>query len=374
MGALKDIGIDPEGSSFKSAYERQVKESLKSGLKITIPGLNITLGFDTPNLPELQREKVSDAFEKSIGEENNKFSNLFSEQILGGLVNVIDIIPPINVLSAVAITDPTAPILPIINEIVEIIGQFGIDSPYTFILENIDKIMSKKEEFEKAFEEIATQSFQMAALMLSETLASIDQRLDAKILFDKIYEILPNFQLPEPPNIDEAIAGFTSTIANLIPNPILDLEGLIPDLPNIELPDVSSLLNLLTSLEPMPSIGAVFLETLKKILETALEVVGVNILSPPPFLTSIIGKLQQLPPPSLLEIIGAAIEGVANNIFEKINQTDISKIIESGVTFVAAFNAMILIIIKSIVVSLIGVLMGKGLLMQSAAISLGLLV
>ena len=69
MGALKDIGVDPESASFKSAYENQVKETLRTGLKLNVPILDITFGFDFPDMSEIERENAANAFDNNLNDE-----------------------------------------------------------------------------------------------------------------------------------------------------------------------------------------------------------------------------------------------------------------------------------------------------------------
>ena len=96
----------------------------------------------------------------------------------------------------------------------------------------------------------------------------------------------------------------------------------------------------------------------------------------PPFLTVAINKIIELFPLnfSLAGILKAISESVIGYLFEKLAASEkILNLIQSGSSIVYVLNGLVLSLISSLIVSIVGVLFGKGLIMKSSAIGLGLL-
>lgn len=376
MGMLSDINIKPDSESFKSAYTNSVKDALRSGGGFSV--LGISIGFSVrQDYTEDQRQKIADSFEASVNSENSKFKEMFGEKVLGNFVNIIDAIPELKLLSAVGVQDYTKPIVPIVNQIVDTISDIGIPDPYSFVLENIDKITK---EFTPLIADITSamplgqEEVEELTTRVENILLSLDASLPIDTVREKITEFIENFQIPLSTEeleamAEEKAAGFLDSLG--IPDPILPVDIILPniELPNIELPSIEDLLNLIM-LEIPPGLGTIVIEILKEIIDFIVKLMSGSPPAPfdDPF--ALADKFSQ----GFNAFLAGIVEGIVNPIFTKISENEIIKKISENMTFAAAFGGMLVVIIKLLLVSVIGILVGSGLIMQAAAIALGLLV
>lgn len=376
MGALKDIGLDLEGETFYTSLVSSISSNIENSKSPKIEFLDLSIGFPVVG----GGKEASDAWKNQALKENSDFKKNFIDSGFKPIFDLIDAIPPVNILKPIGIIDPTAPLLPITNVITDILSSIGIENPNEFFLTKMDKIIKKKDDLLKALDDIkknGEEAIKKGIEKLAVIFNEIDSKLDIEKLKSKINEkikniksvlSIPEIELPEPPYFSlpdlSDLKSFALTFFKFdLPN--LDI--------NIELDPLAYIETILNFNLDIPPIGVMFVEIAKIKIQMLIEL----SLGIPAFLKTAIDKIKELFLSgnfSLKEMIKSILDSVLNYFFEKMNSSSkIKKLIDNASTLVYVINTLIQNLVGSLVVSIVGIIFGKGLIMKSTAIGLGLL-
>lgn len=375
MGALTDIGAGIEKQAFFESLIESTGDRMENLVTPNIEFLNLSVGFETG---DSGGKEMADAWKASVLSPESSFKANFIDSGFAPIFNLIDAIPPINILKSlpIPITDPTAALLPLTNVIAEVLASIGIPNPNEFFLTKIGKFLEKQNALLRAlnkFKSSTASVVQRGINRLAAIINEIEPELEIETLKTKIAEKIddikdvlniPDISLPEPPYFQ------VPDITDIVSFALSFFNFPIPDIPNITIDDIIALY-FDFELE-IPPIGVFFAEIAKSIIEMLVELAS----GIPPFLTVAIDKIIELFPLnfSLAGILKAISESVIGYLFEKLAASEkISNLIQHGSGIVYVLNGLILSLVSSLIVSIVGVLFGKGLIMKSSAIGLGLL-
>lgn len=373
MGALTDSGIDID--SLHDSLVESIGNRMENSSSPNIEFLNLSLGFGVGNSGG---QEMAGAWKAAVLSPDSSFKENFVDAGFAPIFNLIDAIPPINILKSlpIPITDPTAALLPLTNVIAEILASVGILNPNEFFLTKIGKFLEKKERLLIALNKLKSDSsnvIQRGINRLAAIINEIEPELEIETLKAKIAEKIddiknvlniPDISLPQPPYFQ------VPSITDLALFALSFFNFPIPDIPNITIDDIIALY-FDFELE-IPPIGVFFAEIAKSIIEMLAELAA----GIPPYLTTAISKIVELFPLNfnLHSILKAISDAVINYLFEKLGASEkISNLIQKGTGIVFVINELVLSLVSSLIVSIVGVLFGKGLIMKSSAIGLGLL-
>lgn len=373
MGALEDVGIKKQ--AFFGSLVESIGDRMENSSTPNIEFLNLSVGFETGNSGG---KEMADAWKASVLSPESSFKANFIDSGFAPIFNLIDAIPPINILKSlpIPIIDPTAALLPLTNAIAEVLASIGIPNPNEFFLTKIGKFLEKQDELLRAlnkFKSSTASVVQRGVNRLAAIINEIEPELEIETLktriaekIDDIKDVLniPDISLPEPPYFQ------VPDITDVVSFALSFFNFPIPDIPNITIDDIIALY-FDFELE-IPPIGVFFAEIAKSIIEMLVELAS----GIPPFLTVAIDKIIELFPLnfSLSGILKAISESVIGYLFEKLAASEkISNLIQHGSGIVYVLNGLVLSLVSSLIVSIVGVLFGKGLIMKSSAIGLGLL-
>jgi len=368
MGALEDIGA--KGETLYASLVSSIAKDIENKEAPRVPFLDdFRIGFEVTG----GGKKAADAWKEKALEEDSAFRKNFFDSGFLTIFDLIDSIPAINIIAP--ITDPTSALLPITNAITDILAGLGIENPNQFFLTKIDQIIKKKEELLGAIsklKETGEDAIEEGIQELAEIFNEIDPDLSIETLKSKVQEkiediksaFIPEVELPEPPYFQlPDISDLKSFGLSFFNFPIPEIEGIDP----------SDVIELYFNFDlEIPPIGVIFVEIAKVKIKMLLELAA----GIPPFLKTAIDKIKELFPLNfnLKEIIKAVFDAVVNTFFDKLLQSDkIKKLIEKASTMVYIINNFIKSLVIGLVVSIVGVIFGKGLIMKSTAIALGLL-
>jgi hypothetical protein len=376
MGVLiDDIGLDPEEENFYTSTVLSIADDIEFKRSPGIDFLGLSIGFDV----EGGGKENADKWKEKALEEDSDFKKIFFDGGFTPIFSLIDSIPDVNVLSAVGVSDPTSALLPLTNTITGILANVT-DTPNQFFLTKLDDIIDKKEELLDALnklKESKESKIQEGIEKLAEILNEIDPRLSKETIVnkvnDKIQDIksilaIPEIALPEPPYFSlPDLSDLKSFGLSFFEIPAPEIEGVSPE------DIIETFFNFESDIPP---IGALFVEIAKVKIQMLIEMAA----GIPPFIKSAIDKIKEMFDPTnsikftIKGVIKAVFDAVVNTFFDKLLQSDkIKNLIEKASTIVYVINGLIKTLIGSLVVSIIGVLFGKGLIMKSTAIGLGLL-
>lgn len=375
MGALTDIGAGIEKQAFFESLIESTGDRMENLVTPNIEFLNLSVGFETG---DSGGKEMADAWKASVLSPESSFKANFIDSGFAPIFNLIDAIPPINILKSlpIPITDPTAALLPLTNVIAEVLASIGIPNPNEFFLTKIGKFLEKQDALLRALDKFKSSTasvVQKGINRLAAIINEIEPELEIETLKTKIAEKIddikdvlniPDISLPEPPYFQ------VPDITDIVSFALSFFNFPIPDIPNITIDDIIALY-FDFELE-IPPIGVFFAEIAKSIIEMLVELAS----GIPPFLTVAIDKIIELFPLnfSLAGILKAISESVIGYLFEKLAASEkISNLIQHGSGIVYVLNGLILSLVSSLIVSIVGVLFGKGLIMKSSAIGLGLL-
>jgi hypothetical protein len=376
MGALKNAGINVESESFVNSFINMTSEMIESAASPSFPFIELSFGFDVELPKGEDAAQQAKLFKQEALKPDSEFKNSFIPAFKS-IFDLLDSIPAVNVLQAIGITDPTAALLPISNIITELLATVGIPDPNKVLLTKLDAIIEKQGSLLKQVKEIAEGSEQQisnAIIKLSEDLK----------------EIVPEVPLPElqagiTANIEKIKALFNIDIPELeIPSitDFVEFFGItIPALPDLPvLPSIDDIISMYFDFDlEIPPIGAMFVEILKvklKILtEVALAATPVAILNPPDFLKAAIEELKKILTGQFS--IQSFLREIARSFFAKffieLEATKVKNIIEKAPTLVSVLHGMIKVLVGSLVTLVVGILLGEGFIMKTAAIGLGII-
>ena len=378
MGALKNIGIDLDGS-FSDMFIKSIEEGIRSGKKPRIDFIDLDFGFNV-DLPTGEiAEVAASGFGQEASKENSTFKSIFIPAVKP-IFSIIDSIPAINVLSAIGIIDPTAALLPVINTLADILASIGIEEPNKFLLTKLPAILDKSSDLMDKVKEISKNINNSEKLSkYAEELAEIFNDIIPELSIDKVKEKI----IESSQKISEIFNVEISDIPFEVPdisNPISLFNFEIPSI-DLELISLNDILSLLFNFEiDIPPIGVIFIEILKTkiaiMTEIALASTPAGILNPPDILIAAIEEAKKLLTgsftiPGFLKALAESIFGKFFNELEK--NEKIKNLLKNSPSLISALHQTILTLVGSLVVSVVGILFGEGLIMKSTAIGLGIL-
>jgi len=372
MGALDDAKVLVDGEVNKDAFRSMVIESLRNVKTPSILG-TIPIGFPVEAL--IKDSETGEALAKSFEDAKSDdglpdFNKLFIEMLYGSIVKVLNV-NALNVLKPAFITDPTQPLVDVISLIKdtlkkalseEIFDAIGIEDSSTFIADNISTIMANVKEFTTGLLNIVEDKDDVEDLVTA--LMNIESLKDHE---DKIEQALKD-------NSSDIQAAILSALPVDIPDTD-DPAGAMADLfPIPELPDfVSSFSEI-----PIPSTG------LPPAFNPAFEVPSpsiANIIATAPiaFIDAITSIMKEIISSTveLVNAISEGIEGLLNWLIDKIKAPielafSFVKPILGSPTFVASIDVFLHQCIGCAIVTMIGVLLGSGMISFSVANLFGL--
>lgn len=376
MGVLEDdIGLNLKGDSFYNSIILTTSDDIEYKRSPRIEFLDLNFGFEVKGGGKDNAEKWK---EKAL-EPDSDFKKYFIEGGFSPIFDLIDSIPAINVLKSlpVPITDPTSALLPLTNTVTEILSSIGVPNPNEFFLTKLDDIIGKKKELLESLDKIKDSEediIQQGIEEIATILNTIDDRLSKNSLIEKINSrietlrqnlLIPEIEIPDPPYFEiPDLSDLKSFALSFFNFPILEIPGIDPD------DIIKMFLNF--DLE-IPSLGVLFVEIAKTKIQMLIEMTS----GIPPFLKTAVDKIKEMflnGTFSIKNVIKSVFESVANTFFDKLLQSNkIKKLIDEASTIVYVINSLIKTLVGSLVVSIMGVLFGKGLIMKSTAIGLGLL-
>ena len=364
MGTLTELGIiGSETSEQRSrvAFRQQTSEAIRFGevLLFGVPLLSPNGPILLPELLPVFRQQAADALDE--------FPEDFQNNMADALINtyeLIDKIPAANVAKPLGITDPTAPLMPVIKILLDIIFSLGIDNPLPWFIERIPKIMSPLElpKWTSAIAALATCDYDP----LAERMVSVDDSLSKSEVLEKLRK--------EVGNTGKTLCEF---VPPPLPLPTLSIPPLpvpfiqpwtwdifqppfFPLPPEIPLPFFNPTLPAIGwNLNPIPWNWIFELHIIPAIIKAIQEIIAK--------VAELIAKI----PEGLIAFITAIIEMVVEVILAAL--AAIAEMLEQFITFTAAIAVYLKNTIASLVVSIVGLILGPGIITFGAAHLLGLL-
>ena len=372
MGVLiDDIGLDPKGDEFYNNLVNSISDDIEFSRSPEIKFLDLVIGFPVSG----GGNEAADGWKQNALKEDSDFRKNFIESGFSPIFDLVDSIPDVNILAP--ISDPTAALLPLVNTVTEVLASI-VDNPNEFFLTKLDDIIERKDDlldalqkFKDSKEAIVEEGINEIAVLLNTIepdleIATLKTKITEKIEDIKNVLKLPEIELPEPPYFE------LPDFSDLLSLGLSFFNFPMPDIPDI---DSEAVINLYFNFDlEIPPIGVLFVEIVKVKLQMLLELVS----GIPPFLKTAIDKIKEMfAPPitfSFKGVLKAIADSVINYFFDKLNQSEkIKKLIESASTIVYVINGLVKILVMSLIVAIVGVLFGKGLIMKTTAIALGLL-
>ena len=378
MGALKAVGfLDSTsgaiGDSDRLNIVNEIADAIRSASKITLAGAELSLiGAPIP--------LAADSFAADNGLDDHKerlpqWHSINIDTFLSGVANMFDGIPTAGVAAKVIpIIDPTQPIIDILNLLKNLIPDlidFDIIEFLTSILTALflkiplfladlaalaqdfingvaDSINSALEKFINFIKVNVIEKFNKSTEEINRIKSEIDRQIEEVQEFkNKIIEAIKK--------IIESILAFPSLPSLSIPIPDFNFNI---SLPNISLPSLPSLPIFHISPPFPPGIAYFFLEFIKKLIAGIIAI-----------LTNIADLIA-----AIIQGIGAFISYIVQAIFNLIKA--IIEALIPGIDRAITLAATILIFAKKItqmaVVSLLGWLVGPGIIINVAAREVGL--
>lgn len=160
MGTLSTIGILSEGSpsiDIKNSYKSSVASALKDGR---------TIGSNTLAPGTYKLDGLSDGTLDFVEQKYPSWYGYYVDGLLDGIGQIVDAIPDTGILSPIGIVDPTKPIVVIIAELREILGELGSEV-IEVLLSQLEIVISYSSKISSAISDKNVESFIEA---LSETI------------------------------------------------------------------------------------------------------------------------------------------------------------------------------------------------------------
>ncbi len=377
MGALKDVGfIGDEGTisdSQRLNIINEIVESIRSASSISLAGAELSLiGAAVP--------LAADSFAANNGLDDHKerlpqWHQIYVDTFFNGVVNMFDSIPATGVAAkAIPIIDPTKPIIDILNllkdlipdlidfDIIEfltsIFAPLFLKIPFfladlaslaqDFIRGSSDAINGALEKFIDFIKVNVIEKINKSSEVINRIKSEIDRRLEEVEEFkNKIIEAIKK--------IIESILAFPALPSLSIPIPDFNFNI---SLPNITLPTLPSLPIFHISPPFPPGIAYFFLEFIKKLIAGIVAI-----------LSNIAGLIS-----AIIQGITSFISYIVQSIFDLIKSIIEALIpnIDRTVTLAATILTFSKKITQMAVVSLLGWLVGPGIIINIAAREIGL--
>ena len=377
MGALKDVGfLDSNGSlsdGDQLAIINEIVDSIRTASKVNLVGAELSLISAPVPL-------AADSFSADNGLDDHKsrlpqWHSINIDTFLNGVASMFDGIPTTGVAAkAIPIIDPTQPIIDILNLLRNLIPDlidFDIIEFLTSILTPLflkiplfltelaslaqdfingskDAINSAIEKFINFIKTNVIEKLNKARSEIDRIKDEIDRRLEEVEEFkNKIIESIKK--------IIESILAFPSLPSLNIPIPDFNFNI---SLPNITLPSLPSLPIFHISPPFPPGIAFFFLEFIKKLIAGIIAILS-----------------------NIADLIAAIIQGITSfisyivqqifNLIKSIIQSLIPNI-DKAITLAATILVFAKKITQMAVVSLLGWLVGPGIIINVAAREVGL--
>lgn len=360
MGTLSSIGVLSDGavgSSTQTSFKDDVVSFLSNGFEIgstILPAGSFVL------------EEFSNGTVDSIKQNFPSWHGYYIDGLLQSIAKSLDIIPDTGILAPTGIFDPTKPLVVIIVELKELLGQLGEEaiavllSQLSVVIQYSEKITAAIEEkdptaFFDALSETVTEAYAAAGQSSSEIISTLESSREA--IETKAREIMfidIDGNPIEIPEIDVEVPSLSI--------PALDLSFVIPGVDTaplfytVEVQGIDGIgtkfLKMMTVFLSIPSQIASAVRDGLAAVQDIIDAIGL-------LLTNTIEAIQALFNAILgfvWDLISAAL-GIAATAFLEISST---------INIVIYF-------VKFFIVSLIGFLLGAGLISYSAAQFLGIL-
>ena len=334
MGSLSTFGLLENEKSEKS-FKEAVELAIRNG-----QGPDI---FGIPNPVSVPKIKDPTTLEEQIKIlDGQHFSKVHVDSYIK-MLEFIDVIPEGNAAAAFGIVDPTTPLRSLIDELLEVIGELVDVNALDWFIENIPKIIEKAGSFPLALLKLQ----QGAAGSLAEILNEIDSSIDVDLAKEKIEASPISGKALESEPDDTSSESFSPNYGSVIVEPNSLQLPKIPHGFDMPIPG-SEFLNINWAIL---SIFQSFTNALKSIMNTITEIVYLLLDGLEAFLKGIIEKILEL---------------VANSVNSNLGS------MMNSVVFSAVVATLLSLLTGAIVVSVLGFLIGSGMMNYGAANLLGL--
>jgi len=378
MGALKKVGFLDNASGAIGDSDRlnivnEISDAIRSASKITLAGAELSLiGAPIP--------LAADSFAADNGLDDHKerlpqWHSINIDTFLSGVANMFDGIPITGVAAKVIpIFDPTQPIIDILNLLKNLIPDLIDFDIIEFLTSILTALFLKIPPFLLDLATLAQDFINGVADAIDSAIAKFIDFIKVNVIekFNKTTEVINRIKSEIDRQIAEVQEFKNKIIAAIktIIEPILAFPSLpslsipIPNfnfnisLPNITLPSLPSLPIFHISPPFPPGIAYFFLEFIKSLISGIIAI-----------LTNIADLIS-----AIIQGIGAFISYIVQAIFNLIKS--IIEALIPGIDRAITLAATILIFAKKItqmaVVSLLGWLVGPGIIISVAAREIGL--
>lgn len=362
MGTLSTLNIvdgDKVSFSTRTKYKNSVSDSLKKG--IDYGSLNLEPG--TIKMDNFESSSVDDV--KNL---YPSWHGYYIDGLLDSSFSTLDKIPDLGVLKPLGIFDPTAPIAKVITQLEDVFApiETAIGVPVVDVLiSKIDIVIEKSslltesikvkdpQKFFDVLKEIIKSSFESANRETTEILNKIDEKEDS------IKSLAKNL-------IDEAVSSATEIVK--IPQ---------PPIPKLDISFIQMNVNpspLFASIETnkiADGIATKFIKTMTlfielplKILQEVQETIQSLAASTSKVISDIVTAIK-----TLLTNIGEGVRLLFSSIFDFIwlKISDLLGIASNAFFEISSIFNIVMFFTKAFITSLVGFLLGGGLITLSIA-------
>lgn len=370
MGTLSTIGILDDGkvtSSVKSRYRDSVVDTVKNGISLgdtNLAGGLISLGdFETGTIDQVISTYPA-------------WNAYYVEGLIDSIANGLDQIPDTGAAFPV-LFDPTKPIAIIISELSSIfepinailnepitevvISQIGVfldkqeeisgklEEVVNAIEDGEDAAIAKAEEFFEIIKDAIGEALDNAGENVEDVIEKIDEGKDS--ISQKIVEIAQNIK-------DSALS-----LVPEIPVPSLDLSFLDPSIdttPLFAIAEVHGQDGIVTKFAKMMT---AFLQLPSEIMQAVSDAIKAASEATETIL-DLVNAIKKIPT-DIIQAVSDMLQALLSFIWEKISQ--IIGINPNAILEISSTINVVIFFVKSFIVSLVGFVLGSGLISLSVA-------
>lgn len=372
MGSLKDVGFLQDDGKLTDTQQLQTINEICNFIKNAPPISIAGVSFPLKTLPV---PAAADVFAPNEGldahkEKFNQWHVINLDIFLSGVTTLFDSIPTIGVAAkAIPIVDPTQPIIDILNQLKDLFPDLIDFDVINFLVENIVSIFLQIPLFLSKIALLAADIIEGVASKISDAIEVFIDFIKDNIIekFDKTSRQISEIK-SKIDDLLQSSASFTRSVAEKIRDLALKIIS-FPSLPNlsIELPNFDFSLAFPDINLPMlpifhigfpPGIAYFFIEFIKRLIQGIITLLG-NI-------ADLIAAFLQ----GITAVIKYLVQSIFNIIVQILNTLipDISK----AVTLAGTIAIFAKKITQMAIVSIIGWLVGPGIIINVAAREVGL--
>jgi len=354
MGTLETIGI----ISIEGKPTQPIIDSFRKSVgDFTAGGIEIG---STSVKPE---ETIGDFWTLDIARHKEKYPSWHGYYIDGLLTSVagsLDKIPDTGILMPIGVFDPTKPIALILSKLKGLFDGLGIDE--AFLIANLGKILENAEALGKGLQSIIKNLSADATAAIEEFFETLNKALSNK---------LDDIDKEEKADILSAIEDVAKEIEEMmklpipdIPIPVLDLSFILPEI------DLSPLF-FTKEIQGVDGIATKFIKTMTAFISIPVELMNkiADLIS---------GDLKEAADAikKIADAIALLLSDIETAVKELLSAligfvwdiiSNILSISQIAVLEIASTLSVVIFFVKCFIVSLIGFILGSGLIAKSVA-------